>query len=258
MNIRIACILMGAGSCFLSTSASALNAFDKASNYGFTFTNGMNKGYGFKPWQFSLTNPSNALNGFFIGDSNQNGSETGPGINTAGVSWGAYANSGQTATLSRDFITPLSANDVFQLKFDNGFMESGGQVGIIFWGELNQVAAKFWFANDSTHYKWADSAGTSNTGIWFEDGGIDLTLMNNGAGSFDISMTSLYDDLSDFRSGTYANGQQTLTGFSLFNINAGGGPERVAYINNLQVVPEPNSLVAMAILAAGLRTRRRN
>src|SRR4051794_16439236 len=90
----------------LACSLQAANTgFDNASNSpyepGNTWANGQNGGSGFAPWVLSTTSGNGALNGFFMGSSSGNAGGSSGNINTAGVSWGMYANSGQTAAAVR-------------------------------------------------------------------------------------------------------------------------------------------------------------
>src|SRR5437879_8433719 len=127
-------IALGLLSLGLALTLQAANtAFDQASNSpyepGGTWTNGQNGGFGFGAWVLSpSSNTANA--GFFMGSSSGNAGGSSGNIDTAGVSWGMFANSGQTASAVRPLTGgSLLVGQKITLSIDNGFLDTGSVEG---------------------------------------------------------------------------------------------------------------------------------
>lgn len=242
----------------VSPSAFAVFASDVAANYDPpTWNTGSNQGTGFGVW--TLTGPANSSNGgFFIGSSNGNGSGGGPGIDSSNKAFGIYANSGNTASAARSFTVPVAAGFVFSFDFDNGFIDAGGPfVDMTLKGSAGDALA-FKFAGGTNNYTWQDSSGVLDTGLGFSDGGMRVRVTVGVGGTYDVLITRLANNATYARTGTMLLANTALTSFTARNVNAGGGGERNLYINNLNVVPEPATLSALALGGLALLRRRRS
>jgi len=233
-------------------------AYDSAAAYS-AWTDGSNNGFGFGAWSLSpSTNTSNA--GFFIGSStgNGDGDSNGDGdINTSGKAFGLYANSGQVASAVRSFTGgALAIGQSFYIRMDNGFIDTGGTVGIGLQNSSGTNRIEFFFVGGDSSYKVNPVISSSVlTGVGFTDEGlrlqfeiksstgIQVTVRNHSGGS------TLFDQLFTVASAT------DITRFRLFNANAGGGGARDAFFNEV-AVPEP-SVATLLVGFAALGGRRR-
>lgn len=201
-----------------------------AAAYNSGWTNGSNGGSGFSAWSLSpASNSGNA--GFFIGSSD---------INTAGESWGMYANSGQTASAVRPFGADLTVGSTVTFKMDNGGINGGGTVG---WGLQNgsgQNLLEFYFIGGQAEYKINDNSGEYGTGISFTNAGLILSFTLQTATTYQLVVTPLTGSSSTF-TGSLINpaGGQVVNRLRLFNANAGSGSANDAFFNSLDVCYQP-------------------
>lgn len=121
--ISVVVLVAGAISAF-----GGLIAWDCATepNYDDGWHIGDNGGYGFSAWE--LEGADNA--GFFIGASYGNGEFPSGDIDVNNRSFGLWANSGDSAHAYRLFQTALEVGDIFQIDFDNGYIDVAGSVGV--------------------------------------------------------------------------------------------------------------------------------
>lgn len=256
-SLRFACLLLISTASF----ARAQLAADSAQNYPVTagggiWNNGDNMGFGFQPWQFATTGSA----GMFLGDSTQNGGGgtgnpgSSDGINSPNSrAWGLFAfPSGSplapgTATAIRPFDTALVPGETFRVDFDNGFCDAGGSVGISLASSSGSLLWQFAFTTGETTYHIFDHNHAVSTSLPITDGGmhIEFTLNNTLGYSATITLNS--------------GPSQTITGqlvsfgsigrFEVFNQNAGAGPGRNVYANNLSIsaVPEPSTFGLLAV-----------
>lgn len=238
-----------------ATGAFALSFNDSAQNYG-SWTNGSNNGVGFGAWSLtaSTSNASNA--GFFLGDSTTNGGGSMPGINSPNrTAFGMYANNGNWAMASRAFSLPLYAGATFSIDFDNGWIESGGSTQLRLTTSAG-VASTFEFAGGSSNYRVVDGSGTTNSSFGFTDVGFRLKYAITGASAYTLTVTRLSDNAIWVHNGTFGVAGP-ITGFAARNQNAGPDNPRNFYINNMQAVPEPGTMLAVGAGLAALAARRR-
>lgn len=227
--------------------------------YSSGWTSGSNGGSGFGAWTL-INGPANS--GFFIGNSNNNGSMGGPGINTGtGVAWGMYANTGSFAFATRPFLSNLMVGDVFRVSMDNGFINSGAIVGFGLTDTSGQSRFNFQFQGGASNYQIIDAGGVITTTLPFTDGGLDATLTMTGANNYSLSVTRLADNSTYSTTGVLGGtANAAVGGFIAFNINAGSGSSNDAYFNKLGItpVPEPTGILAMCgIAGAAYGTWRR-
>jgi hypothetical protein len=227
------------------------NAADAAYNSG--WANGTDGGFGFGGW--SLAGGTNA--GFFIGNSANNGGGASGNINTSGEAFGMFANSGAVASAVRSFDGgALQQGQSFYIRMDNGFIESGGTVGMGLQNSSGTNRIEFFFTNGQPNYRVFNGTTSTDTGVGFTADGLRLefriasgnqvrVIVKNNVGS-----STLFDQMIGVASNS------DITRFRLFNANAGSGGERDAFFNEM-AVPEPGIVTALAGLAAILVRRRR-
>ncbi|MDW8263635.1 MAG: PEP-CTERM sorting domain-containing protein, partial [Phycisphaerales bacterium] len=257
--VRLAAFLV-LTSCALLEAAD--NAYDAASNSAYTggWSNGSNGGFGFGAWSLSpASNTGNA--GFFIASSTENGDGDSNGdgdINTAGNAFGLYGNSGQTASAVRSFNGgALTIGQSFYIRMDNGFIDTGGTVGLGLQNSSGTNRIEFYFSGgDSTYRVNPVISSPIATGVNFTDEGLRLqftvesstqvrVIVRNNSGA-----STLFNQLVTVASAT------DISRFRLFNANAGSGPARNLYFNEM-AVPEPGGLLPLALGVGWLLSGRR-
>ena len=244
----------------VGASASAIQAFDNAAQAAYDDGSqaGDNGGSGFLPWELSTFFNNSSTGGHFVGSSNFNGATTLPGIDSAGRSWGTFANSFNSAFAKRQFASgSMNVGDTFSLSYDNGFINNGQDVSLEYRSATETTALSFYFLGGSATYKLSDASGTVDTGIGFTDGGLDLAMTILGGGGYSISVKRLSDNTIFNHTGTLRFGVQSIDRFAFQNNNAGSNSPHDAFINNLQVVPEPASMVALGLGAMKLIRRKK-
>jgi len=246
-NLMILAFVAGAAS-----SVHAVIAFDSAADSIYTGGNvdGLNGGFGFGPWSaLPSTNSSNAGNFQFT--SSQNGSGASGNIDTAGRSWGLYANSFGLSVIQRNIIVPMVGIRIVELDFDNGFINNG------VFTEFRIGTYTFGFKGGDANYYYDVGAGKQDSGLPFSADGLHAKLVLNGTGGWNFSVTSLAT--SSVWAAAQLSGAVYPTQISIFNSNAGPGASNNAYANSLKVTaPEPASMAALAMGMAALIRRRKS
>ena len=237
---------------FITSAQAASIAFDAAndSEYDDGWQTGDNGGSGFGPWELTI-NPSNpSTGGHFIGDSANNGGAPSGHINTAGESFGLYANSGAISFTTRSFDGgPLAAGQTFSIDMDNGFIQDGGNVAFGLADDEFSASLTFGFLGGDTFYKVFDSAGTTSTTVPFTDDGLSIDITLGAANTYTLSVNNVIAATGtlDFPDPQY---------FILENFTAGSGGSNDAYFNSFAVtgtpIPEPGALALTGLAALGL------
>ena len=103
--------------------AAFLVAYDDASDpaYDAGWTSGSNGGYGFGAWSFFN------LASFATGQSNDNGTQAGPGIDLAGRAWMGQQATGWNGAIASRGIGQYATGEVFEIDVDFGLTTSPGQ-----------------------------------------------------------------------------------------------------------------------------------
>lgn len=212
-------------------------ASDSAEDAAYTngWSAGQNGGSGWGGgWTFSTVGTA----GNFVGTSASNGFDQG-GIDTDGQAWALFANNGGRINALRPFNGWLSQGQSFRVKLDNGFVQSGGKVGVRLLDAMDASAIQwdFYFAGGQTNYQFRDAAslfGVRDTGIPYSDAGLDLLFTLTGPTNFSLRVTTLGNGSSFFYDGTFADADP-IVGVSFYNDNAGLGPDYDAFFNQAAV-----------------------
>ncbi|HMS56225.1 MAG TPA: PEP-CTERM sorting domain-containing protein [Fimbriimonadaceae bacterium] len=222
-------------------------AADPAYNDG--WQSGDNGGLGFGAW--SLNSSSNS--GHFIATSNNNGGGGGVGIDTIGVSWGMYANSGDISSASRSILNPLAVGETFFMNFDNGWINDGSlvQTGLSMAGFGSVIR----FTGGTSNYELVDTTGTATSTISFTDGGLLAEWVITSSTSYDFRLTRLNDNAVWTTSRSI--GGTAFDRFIFTNSNAGSNSPHDAFINSTGVVPEPSSLLVLGLAGVAFFVKRK-
>jgi len=243
------------------TIQAANTAFDKASNspYADGWQSGDNGGTGFGAWVLTKTSLDGGANGVFTGSSSGNAGGSG-NIDTAGLSWGMYANSGQTVSAVR----PLSGGSLLvgqtiTLSIDNGFVQNGGTegFGLQTSGGTNRI--EFYFVGGASDYTLSDGTGSHDSLIGFTGNGLALAFTLTAANSYSLAVTPNGGSTSIFSGSLEGSTGLDISQLRFFNANGGNGAQYDFYAN-LLTVPEVSpawSFGAPAILGALFFARRR-
>lgn len=248
-NLKLFCLTVLL-SIVASANALVTLAYDDASDAAYTGgnVNGLNGGYGFSFWSSSPTsNTGNAGNFQFT--SSQNGSGASGNIDTAGLSWGLYANSGQSSSIHRGFNIPMVGYRKISLEFDNGWLDNGAEAFV------KIGTYEFGFTGGQSTYWFDKGLGRSSTGLAFTADGLEITLELFANGNYLFSAKDKVSTSTYFNANT---GGVMPANISTTNFNAGGGANFNSYINKMKVeaVPEPGTAVAM-IAGLGMILARR-
>ncbi|MEL6821097.1 MAG: FlgD immunoglobulin-like domain containing protein, partial [Calditrichota bacterium] len=203
------------------------------------WSNGSNDGMGFGPWNLSTSTGDQSQAGHFVSSSTSNGdgdSNADGDIDTAGRSWGLYANSGQLSEALRDLLEPVNAGTEIRTRMDIGFVNPGGTVGIALQNASGENLVELIFIGGDSEFRVVDANGTGPTGVGFTDEGLNTVFTING-GSYDLEITDLSSGAVTVVSGSLSNPSngQTVAKYRAFNANGGFNPPADLFVNNLEV-----------------------
>ncbi|MCS6772325.1 MAG: hypothetical protein NZ740_09930 [Kiritimatiellae bacterium] len=255
----------------MATVAHAANlAADDASDpaYSGGWGVGLNGGYGFGAWILVPPQPTNAMSsshGFYIGsstanadgwdDASINGLHGDLDIDTGASSpaaWGMYANTFLSAFAIRPFTGgPLSSGQTFSVDFDNGYIQSGGEVSLGFLDADSNFVFRVYFTGGLTNYYSQDYFGILDTGLDYGDEGLNLTVVMTSATNYLATITR-----RDSSAAVFGGSMSGLpVAFGAVNQNAGEGTRYDFFINSMSIVPEPSVVSMIAIGLSGLAVR---
>ncbi len=202
----------------------------------------------FNPWSLTNNNGGSLFAGYIIDNSTDGGSGD---INTAGVSFGMYANPANAfANASRVFDTALLPGQTF--SFDIAVNFTDGEKGFSLFAGGNQVFNFNVGGGPNARY----SINQVDTGLTYSATSVfhlEFAQTAEGGGSYSVSRGS-----SSF-TGQYAGSADS---FNFYISSSSGGDENNLYFNNLVVtaIPEPSTvslLAASAVFGACFYARRR-
>lgn len=221
-------------------------------------TNGMNGGFGFNAWQrggwgdapnYGTTLITNLSSTFNMG-SQQFGLRSGPG--------------GQNgADARRRLNSDMPVNSVLSFSMmagggGAGTLNSQGEFGAeIRTSSLSNPGRDILgiYGSNGNNWKFWDKVGTHDTGLSCAAGQrMDVSILTTAAGQFQITFTPFGGSGTTIAAvSDTANGMIRTAQFYVYNTNGD------FYVNNLQAVPEPATIAAMAIgITAMARIRRRS
>jgi hypothetical protein len=230
-----------------------------STNYADGWQPGDAGGSGLESW---VLRTNGASTGFFVWSSTNNGSKGSPHIDTNGVSWGMYASGNAYATAFRGFGGPLETNEDLTLAMDNGWIDNGQTVGVVFRNQNTNTGVanyntgarlEFFFQGGSNAYFVVDSIGRRDTGIGFTDKGLLLRLTRRGGDAYSLSVTrqdgGSVTTITGFLGSASAPALSSLDSVALYNRNAGSGAPYDAYFNDLRIA-STNLVSRRTVIAA--------
>lgn len=174
-------------------------------------------------------------------------------------SWGFYANNGETSQALYDFAGgALTVGQTVSFQIDNGNIQPGGTVGI---GLQNigsgQNRFETYFSGGQSNYSRLDSAGVSSTGVGFTSSGLTFAFTLTGADTYSIDITPIGSSTTTLTGTLGGNAGSGVDRLRFFNFNAGAGGGSDAFLNNIEIVPEPSSAALFGLAGIALALRRR-
>jgi hypothetical protein len=253
--------LLTAAAALLPLAANAGTVTDNAANgYAGNYAGVSKPGFG--AFNVTAVNNGTTFSGTFIGSASasegNNGSPAPASIDTAGNSFGFYANGSAAASVNanRTFNTGLSAiGDSFSLDIVPGYNDAG-TAGVSLTTAGNTDLADF-------HYQAGTGYLFNNvfTGQTFASGALHLVFTVTGANQLSFAATGpcSYNNTVAFTG--------PITSFNVFGTNSGSGnSDHNGYFNNLSetftsaAAPEPGDLMLLLSgigVVGGIRFARR-
>jgi hypothetical protein len=192
---------------------------DSPANYT-GWSTGRTGGTGFGAW--SLT--SSGSGGYFLA---QTSSHANLSVG-ASTGFGLWANTGGISTATRSFNTPMAAGDSFALRFDNNWIDNGGETGFALADSTGAVRFRFYFVGEKVdNYRITDSTTARDSGLAYTGDGLNLslTLTSDTAYKLSLGNTSI--------TGTLATAGGAISRLVVENKNAGPNTERNLYIGTM-------------------------
>jgi len=145
----------------------------------------------------------------------------------ASSGFGLWANTGGTSTATRNFNTPMAAGDSFALRFDNNWVDNGGETGFALADNTGAVRFRFYFVGGQSNYRITDSTTARDTGLAYTGDGLNLTFTLTSATAYTLSTGNTNI------TGTLAAAGGAISRLVVENKNAGPNTERNFYIGTM-------------------------
>jgi hypothetical protein len=157
-------------------------------------------------------------------------------INTpGGKSWGLYGGTTGESAL-RTFPAALTSGQVFQIDMDNGFVDTGLNVGFSLHNSGNTNLFSFFFTGGGSDYAYFDGTGTHTTSIGFMLTGLRIQVIvgTGSPASYVLLVTPCGGSTVEY-TGTFATTGAPDEVLLYNNNTSGSGSVYNAYFNSLYV-----------------------
>jgi hypothetical protein len=191
---------------------------DSPANYS-SWSNGGTGGTGFEAW--SLT--SSGSGGHFFA---QTSSHANMSVGSAS-GFGLWANNAGISTATRNFSTAMVAGDSFALRFDNNWIDAGGETGFALTDNAGNIKFRFYFVGGQSNYQINDATAGRESGIGYTESGLNLAFALTSANTYTLSTGGANI------SGTLAPVGGAISRLVVENKNAGSNTERNLYIGSM-------------------------
>ncbi len=202
-------------------------------------------------WSASTTGTA----GSFSDDSASNGDNSNLGGTGAGnPAWALWSNVGGESNAVHTLAGgALSVGQGIDLDFDNGFVNSGGTVGVSLQNAAGQNLFEFFFTGGNPNYRRNDFGGVVDTATGFTDNGLDFSFALNSVTGYTASLAG-----TAFSGSLISQTDQAIARVRVFNSsNQGNNGDNDLFFNNLAISPEPSRLLFLALGLTLMRGRRR-
>jgi hypothetical protein len=201
---------------FATSSTQTLT--DSPDNYS-SWSNGGTGGTGFEVWSLA----SSGTGGHFLA---QTSSHANMSVGSAS-GFGLWANNAGISTATRNFSTAMAAGDSFALRFDNNWVDNGGETGFALTDNSGNVKFRFYFVGGQNNYRINDAIVGRESGIGYTEGGLNLAFALTSANTYTLSTGGANI------SGTLAPVGGAISRLVVENKNAGSNTERNLYIGSM-------------------------
>jgi hypothetical protein len=191
---------------------------DSPANYTGWSTGGTG-GTGFGAWSLTISGSG----GHFLA---QTSSHANLSVG-ASTGFGLWANTGGISTAMRSFNTPMAAGDSLALRFDNNWVDNGGETGFALTDNSGNIKFRFYFVGGQTNYRINDATAGRESGIGYTEGGLNLAFTLTSANAYTLSTGG------GNITGILAPVGGSISRLVVENKNAGSNMERNLYIGSM-------------------------
>lgn len=202
------------------------NGYDTAASsvYGDGWTDTDNGGYGLGAWTFYTSSSDPNRCGRFIGSN--------VAINIGAPAFSLYANNGELSEVKRLFTNALQVGQTLGVQMDNGYINTGGGIGVALQNASGDTLWEFYFNGGDTYYMM----NGSQTDIGWTGSGLDIRFTLTGPTSYMTRITP-FGSFTRINAGHLASSTNSaVTQFRAWNYNAGAGSDYDFFINCLTIV----------------------
>ncbi|HDL77467.1 MAG TPA: hypothetical protein ENG36_01710, partial [Lentisphaerae bacterium] len=215
-----------------AASTVVTDAWDDASQtvYADGWQTNDNGGTGLGDWTFYTSTNDGDRNGRFIGSNDT--------IDIGTPAWGLYANQGNLSEAKRWLAQSLDTGATFHVEIDNGYIDSGGSIGIALQNQAGETLWEFYFTGGEQYYTITGGA----TDIGWTPGGLEIEVMLDTPTTYVSRIRPLGGAIRTNRGDLVSHSDMTVRLFRAWNYTAGSGSDYDFFFNNLRIThSEPSA-----------------